>query len=179
MATNPISTGLWANPVPADRRRWRPLGLCALLLVAGAAFALDLLPPERAFALSARALDDRTLEARFNVADGYYLYRDKLRFAVEPAAAGPLRPALPPGKIKHDEFFGDMQTYRGLVVLRLPMARAEPGSRVTLATESQGCADAGVCFPPQVQELTIDVPAAGAGPSALVEASAGKLPWQR
>jgi thiol:disulfide interchange protein DsbD len=150
-----------------------------LVLAAGAAFVLCLLPPDRAFALSARALNDHTLEARFNVADGYYLYRDKLKFGVEPAAAGPLKPVLPPGKMKHDEFFGDVQTYRGLVILQLPMAHAEPGSRIKLATESQGCADAGVCFPPQVQELTIDVPAAGAGPSALVDASAGKLPWMR
>jgi thioredoxin:protein disulfide reductase len=179
MAIHPISTGSKPNPARPERRAWYALSVGALLLVAGAALALDLLPPDRAFALSARALNDHTLEARFNVADGYYLYRDKLKFGVEPAAAGPLKPVLPPGKIKHDEFFGDVETYRGLVVLKLPMARAEPGSKVKLATESQGCADAGVCFPPQVQELTINVPAAGAGPSALVDAAAGKLPWMR
>ncbi len=179
MAISPISPESGMNPTRSKARAWQALSLASLLLVAGAALALDLLPPERAFALSARALNDHTLEARFNVADGYYLYRDRLKFGVEPAVAGPLKPVLPAGKVKHDEFFGDVQTYRGLVVLRLPMAHAEPGSKVKLATESQGCADAGVCFPPQVQELTIDVPAAGAGPSALVEASAGKLPWMR
>ncbi len=70
-----------------------------------------LLPPEQAFRLSARALDPATIEARFDVADGYYLYRDKLRFTIEPVGALPAN--LPPGKRKHDEFFGDVETYRG------------------------------------------------------------------
>ena len=48
--------------------------------------AAELLPPHEAFALSARALDAQTLEARFNVADGYYLYRDKLKFNVDAPA---------------------------------------------------------------------------------------------
>jgi thiol:disulfide interchange protein DsbD len=141
--------------------------------------AQALLPAERAFALSVRALDERTLEARFNVADGYYLYRDKLKFTVDPAAAGPLAPQLPAGTMKHDEFFGNMEIYRGLVVVRMPMARAEPGITVALSTESQGCADAGVCYPPQLQALRVPVPQPGAGPSPLVEAGAGKLPWMK
>lgn len=161
-------------------RRWLPACVAAALaLGAAAAGAQDLLPPERAFALSVRALDDHTLEARFNVADGYYLYRDKLKFSVEPLAAGPVAPDLPPGKLKHDDFFGDVATYRGLVVIKLPMPHPVPGSQLVLATESQGCADLGVCYPPQMQKLTIAVPSAGAGASALVQAGAGKLPWMR
>jgi thiol:disulfide interchange protein DsbD len=149
----------------------------ALALTALPAAALDLLPVEQAFALSARALDERTLEARFDVAEGYYLYRGKLQFTIEPAAAGPLTAQLPEGNMKHDEFFGETEVYHHGVVATLPLGRAQPGVRVVLTVESQGCAEVGVCFPPQLQKLTIPVPAAGAGPSALVEAGAGKLPW--
>jgi thiol:disulfide interchange protein DsbD len=139
--------------------------------------AVELLPPHEAFALSARALDPRTLEARFDVVDGYYLYRDKLKFKVaapEPVVA---TAELPPGKMKHDDFFGDVETYRGRVVIRILLSSAESGKRLTLETESQGCADAGVCYPPQRQTLTLDVPLAGAGPSATVAAPIGRPAW--
>lgn len=128
-----------------------------------------LLPPEQAFRLSARALDARTIEARFDVADGYYLYRDKMAFTVEPADIGAGPPVLPEGKRKHDEFFGDVETYRGRVVVRVPLAAAVPGSSLTLKAGSQGCADAGVCYPPTVQEVRLAIPAAGAGPGPIVE----------
>jgi thiol:disulfide interchange protein DsbD len=148
--------------------------------VLGAAFAAGLpgtppklLPPEQAFRFSARALDPATLEARFDVADGYYLYRDKLRFTTEPVGARAVD--LPPGKPKHDEFFGDVETYRGVVLIRVPLHNAAAGQTVTLHADSQGCADAGVCYPPNPQQLKIAVPAAGAAPGAYVEA--GKKGW--
>ena len=121
-----------------------------------------LLPPEQAFRLSARALDASTLEARFDVAHGYYLYRDKLRFSTDPVAVHAVD--LPRGVRKHDEFFGDVETYRGTVVVRLPLAEAMPGRTLTLHADSQGCADVGVCYPPNPQQLKLVVPAAGAGP---------------
>jgi thiol:disulfide interchange protein DsbD len=129
-----------------------------------------LLPPEQAFRFSARALDSRTLEARFDVADGYYLYREKLAFSVEPADAGVGTPVLPEGHRKHDEFFGDVDTYRGHVVVRVPLARGTPGASLTLKAGSQGCADAGVCYPPTMQQVRLALPAAGAPPGPVVEA---------
>jgi thiol:disulfide interchange protein DsbD len=129
-----------------------------------------LLPPEQAFKLSARALDPRTLEIRFDVVDGYYLYRDKLAFSVEPASlSGGTKPQLPAGKRKHDEFFGDVEIYRGGVAIKLPLALAAAGQTVVLKTESQGCADAGVCYPPTAQAISVPVPSTG-GPGPLVEA---------
>jgi len=133
-----------------------------------------LLPAEEAFKLSARALDARTLEVRFNVADGYYLYRDKLRFKVEPAPIAAGTPALPPGKPHKDEFFGESVIYRGLMVARLPIQGAKAGQPVTLVADSQGCADAGVCYPPQTQRVELKLPAAGAGPSITTEATPPK-----
>jgi len=135
-----------------------------------------LLEPERAFAFSARGLDDRTVEARFAIAEGYYLYRDKLKFRVEPVAlAG--TPDLPAGTVKDDPFFGKVATYRGLVAVRLPLDRAAAGASVVVTAESQGCADAGVCYPPQVQRITLPLPTPNAPPGPLVEAAPTRKAW--
>jgi thiol:disulfide interchange protein DsbD len=164
----------------AARRRRASAGawwtVATLALAPLPVIAVDLLPPHEAFALSARALDASTLEARFNVVDGYYLYRDKLKFDVSAPTVVGVKPELPAGKMKHDEFFGDSETYRGLVVVRLPLAAAEAGRTLTLVTESQGCADAGVCYPPQRQTLEVSVPAKG-GPGPFAMASEGRPAW--
>ena len=118
----------------------------------------SLLPPERAFRFSARALAPDAIEARFHIADGYYLYRDKMRFRIEPASAGTATAALPAGKVKDDEFFGRVETYRGDVIVPLAVRDARSGERVAIVAESQGCADAGVCYPPTVQRVTIVMP---------------------
>jgi len=176
MVTNPTSAGSPTRPRRADGRRGA-VAFVAGVLAASFAHAAGLpagepklLPPEQAFRFSARALDAGTLEARFDVVDGYYLYRDKLSFTVEPAAAAGSAPALPEGKRKHDEFFGDVDTYRGRVVVRVPLAAAAQGTSVTLKAASQGCADAGVCYPPTLQQVRLAVPAAGGGPGPVVEA---------
>jgi thiol:disulfide interchange protein DsbD len=158
------------------RRTWAVLIAAAVVATAARAATPDLLPPERAFAFSARGLDPSTVEARFAVADGYYLYRDKMRFTVEPnAIAGTA--ALPAGKWKEDAFFGRVETYRGDVVVRLPLERAAAGSKVVVKAESQGCADIGVCYPPTVQQVTIGLPESGARPGTLVEANPAKRRW--
>jgi thiol:disulfide interchange protein DsbD len=157
-------------------------GAVALALAGVAAAQLPgalqpkLLEAERAFSFSARPLDPGTIEARFAIADGYYLYRDKLKFTVEPTALA-AAPVLPPGKVKHDQFFGNVETYRGALVVSVALPAPAPGARVTVKAESQGCADAGVCYPPQLQKVELDLPAAGAGPGKLVEASPPKKTW--
>jgi len=162
------------------RRRLPELAAFAVALVLATAAGAQtsggpkLLPAEEAFKLSARALDASTIEIRYNVADGYYLYRDKLRFKVEPLPAAAGTAALPPGKPHRDEFFGEVAIYRGLLVAKLPMTGAKPGQAVALIADSQGCADAGVCYPPQTQRVDLKLPAAGAGPSVAVEATPPK-----
>ena len=136
----------------------------------------DLLEPERAFALSARALDPATVEVTYAVAPGYYLYRDKLQFKVEPAGVAGA-PVLPAGQIKEDAFFGRSETYRGSLVVRLPLASAVAGREVSLTADSQGCADVGVCYPAQRQQLTVPVPRAGAGAGPMVYAVPPKRSW--
>jgi thiol:disulfide interchange protein DsbD len=159
-----------------DRPTFAVAGVLALLAGTALAAEPDLLPPERAFAFSARGLDPNTVEARFAVANGYYLYREKLRFTVEPLPLSNA-PALPTGLVKEDAFFGRVETYRGELVVRLSLQQPAAGSQVTVKAESQGCADIGVCYPPQVQQVKLALPAAGSGPGTLVEANPTKKRW--
>ncbi len=102
---------------------------CICFLFAFSAFAnaaQNLLPPEVAFKPSARALDDRTIEVRFEIAKGYYLYRDKFRFAAEPTNVKFGEPVLPIGKEKDDDTFGKVQVYYKEVLIRLPVERTSP-----------------------------------------------------
>ena len=178
MASNPTWAGSTLKPRSADAARRRRLAAAALVfLVAGIAGADQpkLLPNERAFAFSARGVDERTVEARFVIADGYYLYRDKLHFSAEPQTLGTV--ALPSGKFKEDQFFGKVEIYRNQVLVKLPLDGAAPGKAVTVQAESQGCADLGVCYPPQIQKVTLTLPQAGGRPGMPVEASPPKKSW--
>jgi thioredoxin:protein disulfide reductase len=182
MAHLPTSPGLPPRPWRPDLASGRLVDWLAALafgLSAGAAHAagVDLLPAEQAFRFSARALDERTLEARFAIADGYYLYRDKLQFAVMPEGASLGSADLPRGKIKTDEFFGKVETYRGTVVVKLPLTGATAGQSVVLTADSQGCADVGVCYPPTRQKVSLALPAAGGGAGALIDANPAKKNW--
>jgi len=178
MDTVPTSTGS-----PRKRPRVDAWQTCVALALVGAgvwpvelsAAEPKLLPPEQAFRFAARALDERTLEARFTIANGYYLYRDKLKFAVTEGVIA--NASLPPGKMKTDEFFGRVETYRGTVVVKLPLSAPISGRTLVLAADSQGCADAGVCYPPTQQKVTLELPAVGRGPGKLVDASPEKKNW--
>jgi thiol:disulfide interchange protein DsbD len=128
----------------------------------------DLLEPDQAFRISARAVDGQTLEVRYQIADGYYLYKEKLKFQAEPSEVILGTPQLPAGKVKQDEYFGKVETYRHDLVIRLPYTRGS-ASRITLKAVSQGCADVGVCYPPQTQVVKVDLPG--------VQAEAEKKPF--
>ena len=127
------------------------------------------LDPEAAFSLSARAIDANTLEARWKIADGYYMYRDKFKFELAGATLGTV--SLPPGKMKDDETFGRVETYRKEVRITLPIERAAGATRVTLTATSQGCWDGGLCYMPQTESVAITLPAAAAGTAAPPAAS--------
>jgi thiol:disulfide interchange protein DsbD len=137
----------------------------ALLAAAWPGAAQEPLPPDKAFRFSARLVDARTVEARFKIADGYYLYRDRIHFAIEPAAAGLSVPRLPDGTVKEDQFFGRVETFRGDVVVELAVKEPKPGQVIVIAAESQGCADIGLCYPPTVQRVALTLPEAGAAPA--------------
>ncbi len=170
---------------------WRAvLALLALCLLASsgahAVKAEDLLPPEQAYAFSARSLAADMVRAEWRIADGYYLYRDKLRFETAPGGIGLGDTLLPPPtETKTDEFFGEMAIYRGTLTVDIPLLRGrdDPAKQLTLLAHSQGCADAGVCFPPQTQTATLQLisapPAAeganGSGLRGLLSSFTSKL----
>ena len=150
--------------------------LIALLLVSAPAVRAasdELLEPDKAFRFSARALDSGTAEIRFRIADGYYLYRDRFRFAAEPASVTLGSPRFPEGEIHEDKFFGKQVTYRREVRILLPLA-APGADRVKLSVTSQGCADIGVCYVPQVQSAELRLASLG-GPRTSIFQKDGSL----
>ena len=124
----------------------------------------DLLEPEKAFQFSARAADPGSIEVQFAIADGYYMYRDKFKFAL--AAGSPAKlgtPQLPAGIRKADEFFGEVETYRKEVRIRLPVERrSTTAETLELVVTSQGCADLGVCYVPMDSKASVRLAALGA-----------------
>ncbi|WP_414629448.1 protein-disulfide reductase DsbD [Cupriavidus sp. SK-3] len=117
--------------------------------VARAASEEELLPPERAFRFAARQIDEHAIEVRFDIADGYHLYRERFAFDAEPAGAKLGAPVVPPGEVKYDEAFGkEMEIYHGRVKIRVPVEVTPADGEWTLVVTSQGCADKGICYPP-------------------------------
>lgn len=118
----------------------------------------ELLDPQKAFRISARALGGQSVEVEFKIADGYYLYRNRFSFATE--SGEPLAEVeIPRGKVKEDPFFGKSETFRDLVRIRVTVSPkdAAKGS-VSLKVTSQGCADAGVCYVPLEQVVKVRLP---------------------
>src|SRR5438309_498083 len=149
----------------------RRLVLIVLLLLsalppARAANADDLLEPDKAFRFSALALDAATVEVRYAIADGYYLYRERFRFAAEPASVTLGAPQFPKGQVHEDKFFGKQEIYRKEVRIRLPVEAAGAEGLKLLVT-SQGCADLGVCYVPQVQSADLRLASLGGSRSSI------------
>ncbi len=148
----------------------RPLAAVALLLAAalpaGAVELDDLLPVDDAFALSAQALGRDRIALTWRIADGYYLYRH--RIDVQPVDAGFARKqlALPTGARHTDEFFGEVETYRGALTATLHGAASADAETVALKVKYQGCADLGICYPPQTRTVHVALPADAASAPA-------------
>ncbi|MDH5355811.1 MAG: protein-disulfide reductase DsbD family protein, partial [Gammaproteobacteria bacterium] len=135
-----------------------PLLVAASLLNFGAVKAQEgeLLPPEKAFALAAW-MENNSLIAEFQIAPGYYMYRERFDFQVESANARFDTAIMPDGKIKNDKFFGDMEVYRDSVRIELPIIyESTKAAFLKVKTTGQGCADIGVCYPALNQSLDID-----------------------
>ena len=142
--------------------------LCAASFgLGGAATAVtpaepDFLEAEQAFKMTARALNARTVELRFEVADGYYLYRDRIQVSAvlgAEALAQELKPQFPNALKKADPQFGDSQVYRGTLVLPVALDLQASASReFNVSVKAQGCADAGLCYPPFTRTASLTLP---------------------
>ncbi|MDO8653216.1 MAG: protein-disulfide reductase DsbD [Undibacterium sp.] len=136
-----------------------------MLMITPLGMAEDFLDPEAAFKVSAKMLAPDMAEVTFSIADGYYLYRERLKFTSDDAKLG--IPELPKGKVKFDETFQkDVETYRSSLVVRIPVQAA---AAFTLKVARQGCADQGLCYPPMESSIKLSILAASAstGSSAV------------
>lgn len=129
------------------------------------------LPPEQAFVLSTEVLSADMIRAKWHIVDGYYMYRDKFKFESNSPGITTDQGIYPKGKIKEDEFFGKVETYRGDIAIDIPLNRMGDMQSLEVNITSQGCADIGICYPPQKQLVKFDLPAL---PKAATSAEAGK-----
>lgn len=131
----------------------------------------ELLDPEQAFRVSTKLIDNGNLEMQFQIAKGYALYKDKFKFNADGATLG--RPDIPKGKIKNDEYFGKVETMRDNFKVRIPVTYAGAPKPFKFTAIYQGCADAGVCYPPQEHIVTLQPAAATASTTAASTPPAG------
>lgn len=121
----------------------------------------DFLPVREAFRLSLVSSDSQSVKLRFVAAEGYYLYRHRFQFRIEPSDLAKGAAVLPAGTPKHDEYFGDVEVYHGILDVELPLDNPI-GLPLTLHVTYQGCADKGLCYPPETERLEV----AGSGEHA-------------
>lgn len=171
------------RPNPATRAARTLLRHCLMLLAtallllgwqAAAQAETDFLEPEKAFVFSAQMAAPDTLELRYKVAPGYYMYRERFGIAINPVDAATLGEAVyPKGEVKYDPTFEkDMEVFHKDVVIRVPVGAG--GQPFTLTLTGQGCADAGLCYPPMDSSVKLTPVAGGyalAGGIAALTAS--------
>ena len=115
----------------------------------------EFLRVDEAFRLSAELRADRTIVARWQMPPGYYLYQHQFAFKLSADQSGAMlaEAQIPPGKTKVDEYFGEVEVYYGQVQIEVPLI-GSPGPGATININYQGCADLGLCYPPETRAFT-------------------------
>jgi thiol:disulfide interchange protein DsbD len=132
---------------------WAALFVIGSMLTLSAHADEEYLAPDVAFKFSTRMVDAQTIEVKYAVADGYYLYRERFAFKATGATLGDA--IIPPGKIKFDETFQkDVETFHNGVTVKIPV---QASGAFTLIATSQGCADKGLCYPPMESQAQLNV----------------------
>ena len=144
---------------------------CLALLVSGAALAQGLLGPvsnedqflpvDQAFVFTAIADGADRVLLDWQVAPGYYLYRHRTSAKTSTPGFSLGEIAMPDGKKKTDEFFGDVEVYYGILTATVPVTRPTAASSFEVEVTYQGCADAGLCYPPVTKTVAIELPPPG------------------
>jgi thiol:disulfide interchange protein DsbD len=133
----------------------------------------DFLPPDVAFRVAAR-LDGKVVKVRWVIADGYYLYRQKIEVKAESPDLVVSAPELPPGITKTDPYLGTQQVFTQQVEANVPYARLDAGAHpIQIKVTYQGCAEAGLCYPPITKVV---FPSVGLPPVAA--ANVPPYPWE-
>lgn len=129
------------------------------------------LMPDEAFALSTKVIDANTVRAEWKIADKYYLYKNKFKFISDTESIKPGEINFPKGKVKEDEFFGKVETYRKHIAVDIPLTRTGNTDTLKLKITSQGCADMGICYPPQTKTVEFKLPAVVTAEAATSKSS--------
>ncbi len=148
---------------PGWKRRFSLASLLFILLFPGHLNATpatrEVLSAEQVFQVEGRVAGSDHLEVFFRMADGAYLYRDKLKFEIQPPEIQPGEIKLPPGHPKEDPVFGPTEIYRQSLQVRIPIKRLNPETReIILTVKYQGCSDSGFCYPPQRKKINLTLP---------------------
>jgi thiol:disulfide interchange protein DsbD len=144
------------------------------LLAGGPKSESDFLPVDKAFVLSASSDSPDRVTLHWDIADGYYLYRDKVKIVAPGGEAQFGKASIPGGKTQHDEYFGEQVVFVEQMIADVPVAAA-PGTReVTLQVTYQGCAEAGLCYPPTKKEFKVALAAPGSV-AASGRSTAGRM----
>lgn len=120
----------------------------------------EFLAPEQAYRYTTRVAGDQLI-VQWTIEPGYYLYKKKMGLASTMGSVQLGEPAWPKGLAHSDEYFGEQEIYRGTVTVPVPLIQHGPQLPPTLALELklQGCADAGLCYPPQKWRTEVALPA--------------------
>lgn len=113
------------------------------------------LPADQAFALSVHAVDQKTLIASFKIAPSYYLYHDKIHFAL--ADGKPTQLTLPKGEEKDDPNFGLIEVYHQSFQAEIKLPKVDVKKTLVLNASYQGCSDNGLCYPPIDKTFNIEL----------------------
>ena len=130
-----------------------------------------LLRPHEAFKLTTKVIDSNTVRAIWDITDGYYLYRDKVDFISETEGSNIENLFKPEGKKKKDPTFGDVDIYRGTVTFDISLNHSGSNSPelINLLSKSQGCADIGLCYPPQKESISLNLPPSFSNTPDIIE----------
>ncbi|EIK53092.1 thiol:disulfide interchange protein precursor [Stutzerimonas stutzeri TS44] len=139
----------------------------------------DFLPVREAFRLSLVDSTPSQVKLRFVAAEGYYLYRHRFTFKAQDPGVTIGAVQLPAGKQKTDDYFGDVEVYYGVLDIEVPVDNPERRP-FTLQVSYQGCADKGLCYPPETEKLAFGETGTAGAPAAAPGAPAAEreLSWR-
>jgi thiol:disulfide interchange protein DsbD len=152
-------------------------GIDAVLKGGRSAAQPEFLPVDQAFTPSVVPDGPDKVRVEWLIHDGYYLYKSRIKVASTSKAAQLGEPALPPGIRKVDDYFGAQEIYHDSVVASVPVARSAGGAlELPVDVTYQGCAEAGLCYPPTTRHFTVSLPAGGGAVSGGAAAGTAANP---
>ena len=141
------------------------------------------LPVDAAFRLSVSAYDPERLLASWRIEPGHYLYRDRIEVELAegaPEDASLVGVDLPPGDVRDDPYFGPVRIYRTEAGAAIQVAHAgSPPATLDLAVTYQGCADAGLCYPPERKIVPVFLTDSGSAETGASAAPMARLGYRR